>query len=643
MSPRRNLHAFVIACGVLAHTAPASAQTFVGSWLPHGVPVETSAANVLAALPVADGSGGLFVVWRATSGIPAGEVRVMHLFADGLPDSSWPAAGMVVGTYPGRLEAVSDRAGGIYVAFGTTNTIRCVRLLATGAPAAGWPATGLVISGQGFRSLHTTTDGTVWGAYGRIERNCPIGHSFCENIAVVGARRISASGVDLTGPSPGGFFAAHATDLIHSFQAAAHGNGMWIYYETSFVGGNYRRYLAGHPQVWIPISSGPFPDYSLRLAADVAGAAFMTEGSYATSVVRRSGPGTPWTSPWTYPLGAYGGAYPLDVLANPDGSLLSHSMVFETDPSPHIVDSFVQRILPNGATDPAWPLQGVSTRGPALLYQNARILVPDGRGGCLAVWEDTRAGEPDIYALAIEGTGQIPPGWHPAGTAVCRRTDSPQTAPRATHDALGNLFVTWIDRRNGAADIYAQKIGSDRPVPTTVQRASGRWTGTHVELQWTLVEAGAGPWRVERSPDDVEWSAIGEAEPGRERDGWKYIDRSAARGAVNHYRLLGREGVIAGAGIAVTVPGAMGFAISRVSPNPADRFADVSFTVPNPGALELSLVDLAGRTLVRRTERVDAGSVTVRLEELERLPAGLYWLRAACAERVVSARVLVSR
>jgi hypothetical protein len=643
----------VLACAVISFAVipprVAAAQSSTGSWTQNGVPAETVPTNdALAVVPVADGVGGMFAVWQARpTGTTANEIRCAHLLANGTLDPRWPAGGRRVGFDPGSLAAVSDGLGGVYIAITDSSvpgTIFVVRLLDSGDPAPGWTMAGVYIGAYGtFVSLQTTSDHSVWGVFGFTFVNCPIGEPYCDNDVEVGARRVSSAGADITGPFPGGFFIAHAGNSITRIMGASSPGGVAVYYEVGSAGG-YNRYVAAPPlygaEQWTQVGSGPTQDNSMYLAVDPGGAALTTEGSYSTSILKRTF-GPAWPAPWTFPLGSFGGAYPLDVIANPDGSILDHSMMLETNPTPHIVDSYVQHVLQNGSTDPAWPPQGVSTRGPGLVYQAHRVLSGDGQGGCLAVWEDTRTGEPDIYALVILRTGQLPPGWALSGVAVCRIDSSPQTLPRATYDGLGNLFVAWVDGRNGAKDVYAQKIGADYPVPTLVERASGSWNGKAVDLEWQLTASSGGPFVIERSVDGIEWSNIGTVEE-LGRDAWRGSDPAPLRPGPDRYRLRGPSGVLAGADVVVAISADAVLRVLGVAPNPSDRELELKLVASVPGSIEASLYDLQGRLRATRTEVVPAGTQSLRLVETAKLPAGVYIVTLRQLDAVRSFRVVVT-
>ncbi len=84
---------------------------------------------------------------------------------------------------------------------------------------------------------------------------------------------------------------------------------------------------------------------------------------------------------------------------------------------------------------------------------------PDGEGGAVFVWRDSRNLNFDIYALRIDADGNML--WTTDGVPVCT-----QTANQSDHvivsDGVGGVIVAWTDYRSGTNyDIYAQRLDSD--------------------------------------------------------------------------------------------------------------------------------------------------------------------------------------
>ncbi|HET6462490.1 MAG TPA: hypothetical protein VFH33_01715, partial [Candidatus Krumholzibacteria bacterium] len=104
----------------------------------------------------------------------------------------------------------------------------------------------------------------------------------------------------------------------------------------------------------------------------------------------------------------------------------------------------------------AWQLDGIPLcKDPAQQY--AVTAAPDGSGGALVAWQDSRnAGGEDIYIRRIDADGG--PMWALDGVPACLAPGD-QLEPRIVGDGTGGAFVTWFDLRNGNDyDIYVQHV-----------------------------------------------------------------------------------------------------------------------------------------------------------------------------------------
>lgn len=86
--------------------------------------------------------------------------------------------------------------------------------------------------------------------------------------------------------------------------------------------------------------------------------------------------------------------------------------------------------------------------------------VSDGAHGAIVCWEDTRAGNKDVYAQRIDADGNL--RWAPGGMALCDESHD-QRNPRLASDSQGGAIVTWTETRNSpsADDIYAHRVDAD--------------------------------------------------------------------------------------------------------------------------------------------------------------------------------------
>ena len=131
-----------------------------------------------------------------------------------------------------------------------------------------------------------------------------------------------------------------------------------------------------------------------------------------------------------------------------------------TDPTSFDFDVFAQHVLASGVVDPAWPANGTLVSA-APKGQVGLAIVADGLGGIIVTWTDFRSGNPgsDIYAGHVFGTGVVDPAWPVNGLALCDAAGS-QTAPRIVSDAAQGAIVAWTDTREGANQIFAQRVSS---------------------------------------------------------------------------------------------------------------------------------------------------------------------------------------
>jgi hypothetical protein len=118
---------------------------------------------------------------------------------------------------------------------------------------------------------------------------------------------------------------------------------------------------------------------------------------------------------------------------------------------------YAQHLLGNGTRDPAWP-SGDLAFNPEFGSHISLVLLPDGTGGALAVWDDGRSGL-DVYAQHFLVTGAVDPAWPLGARAVSTATGIQNAGGAVIPDGSGGLIVTWSDSRSGPSnDIYAQRV-----------------------------------------------------------------------------------------------------------------------------------------------------------------------------------------
>jgi hypothetical protein len=112
-----------------------------------------------------------------------------------------------------------------------------------------------------------------------------------------------------------------------------------------------------------------------------------------------------------------------------------------------------------------WEPDGMHV-APYYVSQGEAVIVPDGTGNVIIVWEDySIAFDDNIYAQKFDRYGVAQ--WAAEGVPVCTES-SGQRSIAAVSDGAGGVIVAWHDDRAGNKDIYAQRIDADGIVRWTV-------------------------------------------------------------------------------------------------------------------------------------------------------------------------------
>jgi hypothetical protein len=116
-------------------------------------------------------------------------------------------------------------------------------------------------------------------------------------------------------------------------------------------------------------------------------------------------------------------------------------------------DLYAQRVNASGAVQ--WTANGVAICT-ASGVQSQPLMIPDGGGGAIVVWQDGRSSGNDIYTQRVNGAGTVL--WAANGVAVCTASGDQYWYKLAT-DGAGGVIVAWSDSRSFTSyDIYAQRV-----------------------------------------------------------------------------------------------------------------------------------------------------------------------------------------
>jgi hypothetical protein len=136
--------------------------------------------------------------------------------------------------------------------------------------------------------------------------------------------------------------------------------------------------------------------------------------------------------------------------AVPDGQ--GGAIIVWEDGASGLRDIYAQRVDSTGAR--LWDTLGV----PVIRStgdQTGIQAVSDDAGGVIVTWQDLRVRNWNIYAQRLSPSGQRL--WDTLGVEICV-WNGEQTAPVMCPDGSGGAVIAWQDTRNGNNDIYAQRV-----------------------------------------------------------------------------------------------------------------------------------------------------------------------------------------
>jgi hypothetical protein len=115
-------------------------------------------------------------------------------------------------------------------------------------------------------------------------------------------------------------------------------------------------------------------------------------------------------------------------------------------------DIYVQRVNATGVVQ--WTANGVALCTAAAEQWSPKI-TSDGAGGAIVTWYDWRNMNYDIYAQRVNALGAVQ--WAANGVPLCTAAGS-QSSPTIVPDGAGGAIVTWEDSRSGDMDAYVQSV-----------------------------------------------------------------------------------------------------------------------------------------------------------------------------------------
>jgi FlgD Ig-like domain len=468
------------------------------------LPICLTPTQQYSPIALADGTGGAFIVWYGTN---SNDIFMQRVSAAGAP--LWTTDGVIVCNFPaGQVNPVIalDGAGGVLVAWidarnAGQNDVYAQRV--NGSGALQWATDGVPIcTASGDQGgLLIVSD----GAGGAIMSWQDARGGAATDIY---AQRVNGSGVAQWTGNGVALSASANTQDNPVIASDGSGGAIVCWQDQRAAVGAYDIYgqrvnAAGVPQ-WAAngIAFCPATGNQLapRIVSDGAGGAIATwydlrsgsEDIYAQHVTFGG------TMLWN------GNGTALCTATN-----VQNSPVLTTDGSGGAViawsdyrnggvqDVYAQRI--NGSGTTLWTANGVALCT-FTNTQAALTVTSDGAQGAIVAWQDYRGFSVDLYAQRVSASGA--PLWATDGVAICTAIGS-QSSQSIVPDGAGGAILAWADSRVGPSetDIYAQRIerfgqlGSPEPTIVSVRDVPGD-QGGEVNLRFNASYLDADPWNL---------------------------------------------------------------------------------------------------------------------------------------------------
>ena len=450
---------------------------------------------------VSDLAGGVFIVWSDLRNGVEFDIYAQHVLSTGVVDPTWPANGLAIIALPSSQQnpkVTSDGTGGAIVAWqdlrtgsAATSDVYAQHLRADGTLDPAWPASGLAVCTAGgqqallsllsdqaggaivaWRDLRNDTD--LYAARVFVNGQLDPAWAVNGNPIVLGAG--GQTNMVLAPDGHGG--------LIATWTDTRNGAAADIYAQRLLQNGSV---APGWPVNGIAVCTAAGLQRLPSIAPDAAGGAFIGWEDYRPGLtadiyahhVRANGTLDPaWAVDGSAVCLAAGNQTGGRVAADAAGGMF----VAWIDARAGSIPAFyAQHLLANGSLDPAWPVADLNFCAAFGNHVNL-VLLPDGTGGALAVWDDARnGGGLDVFAHHLLAAGIADPAWPVNGRGVSVLIGSQNAGGAVLADGSGGLVVAWSDTRTAATsgnDIYAQRVQANGTLGGSVLDVPhGRVTG----------------------------------------------------------------------------------------------------------------------------------------------------------------------
>lgn len=338
--------------------------------------------------------------------------------------------------------------------------------------------------------------------------------------------------------------------------------------------------------------------------------------------------------------------------------------------SSQYADVYAQRV--NNAGVPQWADDGVAISAVDSIQRNP-TLVPDGSGGAMIAWWDSRNGGDnyDIFAQRVSSTGVTQ--WTANGVPVCTAPND-QILPLTLNSGTG-VLIAWSDFRSGVDyDLYGQRLNNQgtafwaadgveisgaagdqldlQIAPDGSEGLIATWTddqgeGTGNVYAQRITSVAITPW----SADGVLLCDVGLAQhvPVIASDGaggaivaWE-DSRISDNDDIYAMRILSSGTLPVATPVAGRTPSLFA---GDVYPNPMTGTAWMDIELESTAAVRVDVFDVAGRLVRADAGRRDGASrimIDARDDAGRLLPSGVYFCRVQATGGTITRKLVIAR
>lgn len=169
-----------------------------------------------------------------------------------------------------------------------------------------------------------------------------------------------------------------------------------------------------------------------------------------------------------------------------------------------------------------------------------------------------------------------------------------------------------------------------------------------VDLDWRIITSEQiSHFDVERSDDGSQFNKIGVVTsfvPQNKAVKFSYQDTSPTSNTI-YYRIkvVSKDGVSKYSNILTVRVSSASSGKLKISPNPASSSVNLSFYSALRGTMELQLLDMTGKIVLREQHVVESGQNSITLNQLSRLSEGIYTILVRTGDRWERERVVIKR